>query len=486
MVNTKKSVMTNLIWRFAERIGAQGISFIVSIVLARLLEPEHYGQIALITVFLNILQVFVDSGLGNALIQKKDADDTDFSTVFYFNMCMCTVLYIGLFLTAPLISKFYNDMSLVPIIRVIGITLLISGIKNVQQAYVSRKMIFKKFFFATLGGTLFSAVLGIVMAYLGAGVWALVFQQLSNAFIDTVILWIVVKWRPKFVFSWARLKILFSFGWKLLLSALLDTVYNDLRQLVIGKKYTKEDLAYYNNGQKIPNLVVTNINTSIGSVLFPALSSEQDHPELVKAHVRRAIKTSSYIMWPMLLGLAACSEPVVRLLLTDKWLPAVPYLQISCFVYGMMPIHTANLQAITAMGRSDLFLRLEIIKKVIGLIVLIISMRYGVIAIAVSAIFTGILSMFINAWPNRELLHYSYREQLSDMLPAFVLSMVMYLTVLQVNRLSLSPILLLLIQVPLGMAIYLGGSAIFKLESFTFALQSVKSILQKLKKQKNA
>lgn len=485
MANSKKSVMSNLLWRFAERIGAQGITFIVSIVLARLLEPEHYGKIALITVFLNILQVFVDSGLGNALIQKIDSDDTDFSTVFYFNAGMCTVLYLLLFVTAPLISRFYDDMSLVPVIRVIGITLLISGVKNVQQAYVSKHMIFRKFFFATLGGTLFSAVLGIVMAYMGAGVWALVFQQLSNACIDTIILWIVVKWRPKLLFSWTRLKGLFSFGWKLLASSLLDTVYNDLRQLVIGKKYTQEDLAYYNNGQRIPNLVVTNINVSIGSVLFPVLSTEQDHPELVKAHVRRAIKTSSYMMWPMLLGLAACAEPVVRLLLTDKWLPSVPYLQIACFVYGMMPIHTANLQAITAMGRSDLFLRLEIIKKIVGLAVLLISMRYGVIAIAVSAILTGVLSMFINAWPNRKLLQYSYMEQFSDMAPSFLLSVVMHVVVLAIGRMALPPVLLLLLQVPVGVVIYVGGSLLFKLESAAYVFNYTKSMLKKLRKQKS-
>ena len=460
------------------------VAFVVSVVLARLLDPAHYGQIALVTVFLNILQVFVDSGLGNALIQKKDADDKDFSTVFYFNMAMCTVLYIGLFIAAPWIAKFYKDMSLVPIIRVIGITLLISGVKNVQQAYVSRQMIFKKFFFATLGGTLFSAVLGIVMAYFGAGTWALVAQQLSNTCIDTLILWLVVKWRPKWMFSFDRLKHLFSFGWKLLVSALLDTVYNDLRQLIIGKKYTKEDLAYYNNGQRIPNLVVTNINTSIGSVLFPALSKEQDRPDLVKQHVRLAIKTSSFIMWPMLLGMAACAEPLVRIILTDKWLPAVPYMQIACFVYGMMPIHTANLQAITAMGRSDMFLRLEVIKKVIGIAVLLISMRYGVIAIAASAIFTGILSMFINAWPNRDLLHYYYSEQIADMAPSFILAFLMFIVVMQINRLALSPILLLLIQVPCGVAFYILGALIFKLDSLPFVLQYVKKTLQKIKNKK--
>lgn len=261
--------------------------------------------------------------------------------------------------------------------------------------------------------------MGIVLAYNGFGVWALVFQQLSNLTIDTLILWITVKWRPKKLFSISRFKSLFSFGWKLLVSGLLDTVYTNLQSLIIGKKYTSEDLAYYNNGQKIPNIVVTNMNTSIGSVLLPALSKEQGNPELVKAHMRRSIQVSSYILWPIMLGIAACSNSIIGLLLTDKWLPSVPYLQIACIYYALMPIHTSNLQAITAMGRSDLFLKMEIIKKVVGVIALLVSVQFGVLAIALSSILTGIVSTVINAWPNRKLLGYNYREQIKDIAPSF-------------------------------------------------------------------
>ena len=232
-----KTTIKNFIWRFAERCGAQGVSFIVSIVLARLLEPSVYGTIALVTVFTTILQVFVDSGLGTALIQKKDADDLDFSSVFYFNFTVCLVLYFGMFVSAPYIAKFYGDETLVPVIKVISLTLVISGVKNIQQAYVSRNMLFKRFFFSTIGGTIASAFVGIFMAYIGMGVWALVAQQLSNATIDTIILWVTVKWKPKRMFSWKRLKELLSYGWKLLVSALLETVYNNLRNLVIGKLY---------------------------------------------------------------------------------------------------------------------------------------------------------------------------------------------------------------------------------------------------------
>ena len=228
MNNNNNVTIINFIWRFAERSGAQLVTFFVSIVLARLLSPDDYGIIAIVSVFIAIMQVFVDSGLGSALIQKKNADDLDFSSVFIFNFFACFIIYIVMFFAAPFIAKFYDDMHLVAIIRVISITILISGVKGIQQAYVSRNMLFKKFFFSTIGGTIFSAFLGIFMAYEGFGVWALVAQQLSNTAIDTLILWITVEWRPKFIFSWKRLKSLLSFGWKLLVSALLDTTYREI------------------------------------------------------------------------------------------------------------------------------------------------------------------------------------------------------------------------------------------------------------------
>ncbi len=249
MDKSSQSVLSNLIWRFMERCGSQLISFVVSVVLARLLAPELYGSIALVTVITSILQVFVDSGMANALIQKKDTDDLDYSSVFYFNLVFCLVLYLGLFLAAPFIARVYEDGSLVPVIRVLGLTLVVSGVKNVQQAYVSKTMQFRRFFFATLGGTLFSAVVGISMAYMGYGIWALVMQQLLNAAVNTAILWLTVGWKPRLAFSFTRLAGLISYGWKLLVSALLDTVYNKLYQLVVGIVYSSADLAYYNKAE---------------------------------------------------------------------------------------------------------------------------------------------------------------------------------------------------------------------------------------------
>ena len=473
------NVIANFLWRFLERSGAQIVTFIVSIVLARILAPEDYGTIALVTVFISILQVFVDSGLGSALIQKKNADDLDFSSVFIFNFIVCIILYILMFFVAPLIAKFYDDMHLVAIIRVISITILISGVKGIQQSYVSRNMLFKKFFFSTIGGTVFSAFLGIFMAYKGFGVWALVAQQLSNTAIDTLILWITVEWRPKFIFSWKRLKSLLSFGWKLLISALLDTTYNNLRNLIIGKLYSPADLAFYNQGDKFPKVIITNINASIDSVLLPTMSREQDNKEKVKSMTRRAIKTSTYLMAPMMMGLAFCSDNIVRLVLTEKWIECVPYLRIFCITYMFWPLHTANLNAINALGRSDWFLRLEIIKKIMGLTVLLLTIWHGVMVMAYSLLLTSVLSQIINSWPNKKLINYSYIEQLQDILPSILISIFMGICVSLVNIFKLPLLIKLIIQIILGVLIYISMSEVLKLESYKYIKNITKSLIKR-------
>lgn len=481
-MNKQKKIISNFIWRFAERIGAQLVTFVVSIVLARLLMPEDYGTIALVTVFTTILQVFVDSGLGTALIQKKDADDLDFSSVFYFNVVVCIILYLVMFFAAPLIAEFYKMPELTPVVRVISLTIVISGVKGVQQSYVSRNMLFKRFFYATLGGTIFSAFLGIAMAYAGFGVWAIITQQLSNTAIDTLILWITVKWRPKLIFSWSRLKGLLSFGWKMLCSALLETVYSNLRSLLIGKVYSSADLAYYNEGDKFPKLIITNINTSIDSVLLPVMSEEQDNTDKVKNMTRRSIMVSCYIMAPLMIGLACCASNVVLLILTEKWLPCVFFLQIFCITYMFFPIHTANLNAIKAMGRSDLFLKLEIWKKIIGMILLLATLFISVKAMAYSLLISTLTSMIINSWPNKKLLDYSFLEQMKDILPSIFLAVEMGVVVYFIGLFNLPTLPLLFIQVVCGGLIYVAGSAIFKLEPFLYLIGIIKPMIQKRRK----
>ena len=468
------STIANFIWRFTERTAAQLVTFVVSIILARILSPEYYGTIALVTVFTTILQVFVDSGLGTALIQKKDADDLDFSSVFFFNMFMCVVLYIVMYIVSPYIAAFYNDKGLTPIIRFISLTIIISGVKGIQQAYVSRNMLFKRFFFSTIGGTIASAIIGIILAYRGYGVWALAIQQVSNTAIDTLILWLTVKWKPKFMFSFQRLKRLLRFGWKLLVSALLDTIYGNLRNLIIGKKYTSADLAYFDQGDKLPKAIVTNINVSIDSVLLPTMSKMQDKTEAVRTLTRRAIRISVYIVAPLMIGFACCADSLVRLVLTDKWLPCVPFIRILSVSYLFWPIHTANLNAIKAVGRSDIFLKLEVIKKAVGLALLLSTMWFGVKIMAYGLIVECLLGLIVNTWPNKKLLHYGYIDQMRDIAPSVLLSMAMGVAVYCVGLISMPEIVKVVAQITLGIVIYVAGSGIFRMKEFEYLIKKLR------------
>lgn len=473
----KKLITSNLLWRLAERFGAQGVTLVVSLVLARLLNPEVYASLALVTVITTVLQVFLDAGFSNALIQKKEADDTDFSSVFYFNLVTGVLLYIGLFFAAPILAEYYRMPDLTEAIRALGLTIIIFSLKSVQQAYISRNMMFRTFFFATLGGTIGAAIIGITLAVLGYGIWALVLQHIFNMLVDTIILWVMVKWRPKKTFSWKRLRILLAYGWKLLVSGLIDTVYNSLRKLIIGRVYTASDLAYYDQGQKYTEAIVTNINASIDSVLLPTLSSQQDSTEIVRKMTSRAIRVSTYIMMPIMAGIAACAEPLVRFLLTDKWLPCVPYMRIFCFTFSFYPIHTANLNAIKAVGRSDLFLKLEIIKKIVGILSILLTVQYGPMTMAYSLLIVSILNQIINSWPNKKLLKYSYLEQMRDIIPHIGLSGAMGIIVYLISLLHMPDIITLFAQISLGVTVYIVLSKELKIECFQYILDIIKQYL---------
>lgn len=477
----KKSVLENVFWKFAERITAQLVTLVVSIVLARLLEPSHYGIISIVTIFISIANVFVSDGLGSALIQKKDADIIDFSSVLYFNVLLSIVLYVILCLTAPMISDFYGAgyEILTPVLRVLGLRLILSGINSVQQAYVSREMIFHKFFLATLTGTVLSAIVGIAMAYGGYGVWALVAQYLTNTTVDTVVLAIVLGKRPVLVFSFKRFKTMIKFGINVLCTKLLITGYQELRALLIGKIYSSTDLAFYDKGKQFPNLIVTNIDTSISSVLFPKLSSLQDDTAKIKEFMRKSIRFSSYIMSPLMLGFLVVSESFVRIILTEKWLPCVPLLQWFCIFYLFQPIHSANTQALKAIGRSDLCMKLEMVRDVIQLIVLIAVMNISVEAIVISMAVLSILFIFINALPNKKLLQYPIKEQLSDILPSVAMAGFMAFIVSNVRLLGLNDYLCLGVQIVLGFIIYVGCSYITRNSQLAFIINILKNYLKK-------
>lgn len=476
---SKNKLISSFIWKFAERCGAQIIQFVLQIVLARLLTPEDYGLIGLITVFISISLVFAQSGLGQALVQKKTADKTDFSTVFYFSLAFSIILYIILFLCAPLIAGFYDSPQLTSIVRVLGITVIFGAINSVQQAYVQKTMQFKKFFCSTLGATFASAIVGISMAYDGCGVWALVGQQITTSLFSLIILWFTLDWKPSVIFSIKRMKSLFSFGWKLLCSSLIDTVYNNMYSLIIGKFYSKSDLGYYNRGQQFPMLVVQNINSAIDSVIFPVMSEVQDEKDRLKAMVRRSIVTSTFLIFPAMAGLAAIAKPLVVLLLTEKWLPAVPFIQFCCFIYAFWPTSIANLQAIKAVGRSDIYLKLEIIKKLIGIAGLCASLPFGINCMMWVSCLTTVISSFVNAYPNKKLLNYSYLEQLKDIFPSMALSLLMCGIVLLYNMLNCHVLIIIGLQLVTGAVVYLGCAKILKFDCLEYMINTVKGMLKK-------
>lgn len=474
----QRKVFSGLIWKFGERIGAQAVSFLVSIILARLLLPSDYGVIALITIFIDIANVFVSSGFGAALVQKKDADEVDFSSVFYFSIVMSWVLYIIVFLGAPAVAGFYDKEILTPVLRVMALKLPLAGVNSVQHAYVQKKMLFKRFFFSTLIGTVGSAVVGIVMAYTGFGAWALVAQYLFNSTMDTVVLWFTVRWRPVWRFSLGRMKYLFGFGWKMLASELIHTSYKQIRSLIIGKVYTEKDLAFYNQGGKLPSLIVTNINSSVSSVLFPAMTLKQDDTGKLKEMVRLSIRVSSYIMWPLMIGLLVISEPIVRLMFTEKWLPCVPYMQIACIQFALEPVQTANVQAVKAMGKGRTYLIMEIVKKLFGIVMIVAVMYQGVMAIAVTAMFVTFFAALVNSTPNRKYLGYTYREQLVDLIPSILLAAAMGICVYGVGRLPVPDLVSIVLQVVSGAASYIILSLAFRVSQFRYIIDILKNFIK--------
>ncbi|WP_330630002.1 lipopolysaccharide biosynthesis protein [Enterocloster citroniae] len=471
----KNKVMHGLFWKILENGGAQGIQFVIAIILARLLSPAEYGLVSIIMIFITIANVVVQNGFSTALVQKRHSDDVDFSSVFYFSLAIAAAMYVVLYMAAPSIAGFYRNDVLVPIVRVLSVVLFPGAVISVQTAYVSRKMEFKGLFKATMAAVLVSGAVSITMAFRGLGVWAMVGQQLSYYLALMTALFVTVSWKPGFMFAIGRVRAMFAFGWKLLLAALLDTLFNNLYGLIMGKIYNEELLGAYNRGDQFPKLIVNNLGAAIQAVLLPAFSSRQGDIAQVRSMVRRAIRTSSFLVLPMLLGLFAVADTMVLALLGEKWMICVPYLRIMCIAYSFWPIHITNLQAINAVGRSDIFLKLEVIKKSIGIMGLVIGAMYSpVILVSIKA---GIdfLCTFINAWPNKKLLGYSISSQWMDIMPSMALSAVMCIFVYFLQfALPGGPWGKLVMQIVAGALFYGGAAWILKMESFMYLQGMIK------------
>lgn len=463
-----KSITSNMIWHFAEKWGCQIVSFVITIIIARLLDPSSYGVVAMVNAFTQIFTVFIDAGLGNALIQKKDVDNKDYSVALYANIVLCVLIYLIIYIASPYLAKYYDEESLTLLLRVSSVSILIYAFKNILQSYISKNMMFKKFFFASLTGTIGSGVVGVIMALKGYGPWALVISNLFDVAVDTVFMWFSIKWKPELYFSLDRFKSLFNFGSKILVAALIERLYNKMYHLVIGKAYTSEDLAYYDKGNSLTSKVADNIDAVINSVLFPVLSNVQDDKQKIKIIASKTLKINTYVMTPILVGIIVVCEPLVSVLLTDKWLLAVPYIRLFCLINILLPFQTTNKNIIKSLGKSNTFLRQEVMKKIIGVAILVISVNYGPIIIVIGKLLLNVISVCIDAKPNKQMVNYGLFEQIKDVMPTLFISCLMGIIVYLFNYLSINNLLLLIIQGLMGCIIYIVLSLISKNESFYY------------------
>ena len=478
-------MIRGIFWKLMERFGVQGVQFVLQLYLARLLNPEHYGTLSLMIVFTNLASVFVQIGFSTALIQNKDVTDEDYSSVFWASLSIAAIMYGIIYFGAPAVGAFYAMPEIVQPLRALALILFPGALNSIQLAKVSREMDFKKMFYSNVGGIMVAGIAGITIAYFGGGLWALVVQSLLNVTVAAIVMLFTANWHPRFVFNPKRVIVLFRFGWKLLASSLLENLYNNLSSLVIGKKYDAGTLGYYNRGAQFPQFIINAISGAIQSVMLPALSADQDDTAKVKTTMRTSMTMSAFIIFPMMAGLAAVATPLVTLLLTEKWLPSVPYMQVFCFSLAFIPVHSCNVQAINAMGRSDIFLKLEIIKKSYGIALLVIAVTCfdSPMAIAMTGLLSTLISWFVNAFPNKKLIGYSYKEQLQDILPVLFVSLVMYGGVRLVGgwceAAQLADPVILIVQIVTGVAFYLLLSWMLKLQSFTVILGLCGKVLKK-------
>ncbi len=472
---SNRKVFTNLIWRYAERLLNVFITFIVSLVLARLLSPEEFGTVALLGVVIGILEVFCTRGYNQALVQKKQIENIDYSTAFWTNLTIESVLYTAVFFFAPLISSYYGNEELTPLLRVLAIRLLISSFHSIQQAYAQRNMLFKKFFFSTLFGTLFSGVVGVGMAYLGFGAWALLAQSLVNSFVDTIVLLFTIEWRPKFEFSFKSFKDMTPFGIRMVLMGLLDSIYVNLRSLIIGKRYSTSDLAFHDKGQSIPSLVINNTQTAASNVFFSALSRENTTFD-VKEKMRTYSRMMMYVLCPVMIGIACVSRETVLLLFTSKWEPAYPYVIIYCFDFlTWVPIMPINL-ALMAIRKEKVVLVTSIVQRVSGTLILLAVLKHGPLAIALSALIVDYTILFIAYVAANRVLKYSILEIINDVWKTVIsTSIIAGIIGLESGFLPESIIVSLSVKIVSGVIVYLFMSIVLKDQVFKQLFEILKN-----------
>lgn len=477
----KRKAFAGVIWKLMERFIAQGVSLVVSIIIARILSPTEFSVVGIVTVFFNFANIIITSGLNTALIQKKDSDTVDYSTVLYTSLLLSLIIYGVLFFWAPWLAALYKIPELTIMIRVMGISLPIMAVKAVWCAYISSNLLFRRFFFATLGGTVFSGVVGVYMALNGFGAWALIAQQMSNTAIDTIILVLCTRVQIALVFSFSRLKRLFGYGWKIFASSLLGTTYSEVSPLVIGLKYSVNDLSFYTKGKSFPSMLATSATSTLASVMFPVMAKYQDDKERIRKYTRLFIRLSSFLCFSMMLGFFAVADNFVYVVLTEKWMPAVYYIRVFCLSYMFDVVAIGNCETIKAIGRSDVYLIIEIIKKAGYFITLFLFIWFSESAeiLAIAYIVCTIISVVVNSIPNTRLINYSYADQLSDLAPNLAISVVMCLVTMYVGHILPKGLLALLAQIAAGVGVTVVICLITRNSAFFYFLDNLKRFMHR-------
>lgn len=471
----KEKTISGFFWKICERLAAQAVSFVVTIVLARILMPEDYAPITLLTIFISVANIFISDGFCAALIQKKEVDELDYSSVLISSMVLAIFMYLVLWFFAPYVADFYEMPIICPTLRVLSLRIILAAINSVEIAYLTREMRFKVFFWGTFLGTAVSAVTGIVSAMNGLGTWSLVIQNLTNYTIDTLVLFIIIRKIPPLRFSLNRVKPLLKFGINILMNSLLFTVIEHIRTLIIGKKYSASDLSFYSKGQQFPLLVATCVSGPMTSVMFPAMATVNDDIRKVKYVFRQSIKVLTFVINPLLFGLAAVSDALIEVLLTEKWLFAAPYMVIFCIYYLFSPVHSLNQEAVKAIGRGDQVLKYGTIKRIISIVLIIVTVWFDPYIIAVGMIANAVLATIVNAYQNKKLFEYSYIEQLQDWIPNLVIGLVMFVIVYYTGKiLTMNILFVLFIQVIEGIFVYLLFSKVTNNDSFQFIVNYIK------------
>ena len=475
--DVKQKVTTGAFWSLLEQLGAKCTALIIEIVLARILMPEDYGIVALAAVFITIANTITNDGLSLALVQKKEADDVDFSTCFYLNLAVSLAMYFAIFFSAPYMASFYDSPMLSDVLRVLGVSLPVSSVNSIQRAFATRHMMFRRFFVSSTIGYICSGIAGISMAYMGCGVWSLAAQTILSALFDTLILWFTVKWRPIAAFSLRRLCGLWSFGWKILTSNLLYQACIQLRAGVIGKKYNSSDLAFFNRGELIPALVACTADKAMQTALFPAMSQVQNDYQSVRGMLSRFVKVGCFLIFPSMMALAVVAKPLVALIFTDKWLPCVPFILAFCVCYSLQTLQSASLLALRAVGKSGLTLAQDCIKRTVDIALLLVSINFGPIAIACSCIWSGLFAVFINALPCKKIFNYGVVDQVKDIAPIALRALLAGGAACCLGIFDLPAGFLLFLQLTAMILAYIGLSFFAKDESLDFIVSIAKGFL---------